>query len=192
MRLTTKSRFAVAAMIDLALRERRGPVALAAIGMRQRISLSYLEQMFAHLRRSGLVQSARGPGGGYTLGRAADKITVADIVQAVERPTPGQKRNEAAGDGEAPAQRMTSQLWERLSANMLEYLGSVTLRQLAEEQRARGMVVGPEPAAGRRGAIAPVPVAPSKPTAPNSVFALGEQPAAYFAGIRARRLGTAH
>jgi Rrf2 family transcriptional regulator, iron-sulfur cluster assembly transcription factor len=80
MRLTTKGRFAVTAMIDLALRQSSGPVTLAAISQRQQISLSYLEQLFGKLRRNDLVESTRGPGGGYTLGRKASDITVADII----------------------------------------------------------------------------------------------------------------
>ena len=86
MRLTTKGRFAVTAMIDLGLRSTNGPVALAAISARQQISLSYLEQLFGKLRRAELVESTRGPGGGYSLGRAADEITVADIITAVDEP----------------------------------------------------------------------------------------------------------
>ena len=84
MRLTTKGRFAVTAMIDLALRQDTGPVTLAAISQRQRISLSYLEQLFGKLRRHELVESTRGPGGGYSLGRKAGDITVADIIVSVE------------------------------------------------------------------------------------------------------------
>ncbi|HNL43129.1 MAG TPA: Rrf2 family transcriptional regulator, partial [Ottowia sp.] len=86
MRLTTKGRFAVTAMIDLALRQDSGPVTLAAISQRQRISLSYLEQLFGKLRRHELVESTRGPGGGYSLGRKADDITVADIIVSVDEP----------------------------------------------------------------------------------------------------------
>ena len=86
MRLTTKGRFAVTAMIDLALRSHSGPVALAAISQRQQISLSYLEQLFGKLRRHELVESTRGPGGGYSLGRSMDEITVADIIVAVDEP----------------------------------------------------------------------------------------------------------
>ena len=85
MRMSTKGRFAVNALIDLALREPAGPVALAAICARQQISLSYLEQLFSRLRRNGLVESTRGPGGGYTLGRSAAEITVADIVSGRRR-----------------------------------------------------------------------------------------------------------
>ncbi|HSQ70796.1 MAG TPA: Rrf2 family transcriptional regulator, partial [Rubrivivax sp.] len=86
MRMSTKGRFAVNALIDLALREPAGPVALAAICARQQISLSYLEQLFSRLRKNGLVESTRGPGGGYTLGRSAAEISVADIVSAVDDP----------------------------------------------------------------------------------------------------------
>ena len=86
MRLTTKGRFAVTAMIDLALRENTGPVALAAISARQQISLSYLEQLFGKLRRHELVESTRGPGGGYSLARKSAEITVADIIVAVDEP----------------------------------------------------------------------------------------------------------
>ncbi|MBP9651381.1 MAG: Rrf2 family transcriptional regulator, partial [Brachymonas sp.] len=84
MRLTTKGRFAVTAMIDLALRMQSGPVTLAAISQRQQISLSYLEQLFGKLRRNKLVESTRGPGGGYTLARKAADITIADIVLSVD------------------------------------------------------------------------------------------------------------
>lgn len=86
MRLTTKGRFAVTAMIDLALRQASGPVTLAAISQRQQISLSYLEQLFGKLRRNDLVESTRGPGGGYTLSRPAQQISVADIILSVDEP----------------------------------------------------------------------------------------------------------
>ena len=85
MRLTTKGRFAVTAMVDLALRQNRGPVTLAAISERQHISLSYLEQLFGKLRRAKLVSSVRGPGGGYNLARGTQEISVADIVGRVEQ-----------------------------------------------------------------------------------------------------------
>ena len=86
MRLTTKGRFAVTAMIDLALREAHGPVTLAGISQRQKISLSYLEQLFGKLRRFNIVESTRGPGGGYTLARKAEEVSVADIIVAVDEP----------------------------------------------------------------------------------------------------------
>ena len=84
MRLTTKGRFAVTAMIDLALRQHTGPVTLAGIADRQRISLSYLEQLFGKLRRNHLVASVRGPGGGYCLAKPMTQVSVADIIQAVD------------------------------------------------------------------------------------------------------------
>ena len=86
MRLTTKGRFAVTAMVDLALRQAGGPVTLSAISERQKISLSYLEQLFGKLRRHELVSSVRGPGGGYKLAKAAPSLTVADIILAVDEP----------------------------------------------------------------------------------------------------------
>ena len=107
MRLSTKSRFAVTAMIDVALREDRGPVSLAAISTRHQISLSYLEQLFSKLRQHGLVESTRGPGGGYSLSRNAEKITMADIVGAVDAPT----EEESAAEGGW----MNSELWSSLN-----------------------------------------------------------------------------
>jgi Rrf2 family iron-sulfur cluster assembly transcriptional regulator len=86
MRLTTKGRFAVTAMMDLAMRHTHGPVTLAAISERQHISLSYLEQLFGRLRRAKLVSSVRGPGGGYNLARPAPNVSVADIIVAVDEP----------------------------------------------------------------------------------------------------------
>ena len=86
MRLTTKGRFAVTAMIDVAMHNGRGPVTLAGVADRQKISLSYLEQLFGKLRRHGLVDSVRGPGGGYNLARAANGVSVADIITAVDEP----------------------------------------------------------------------------------------------------------
>jgi Rrf2 family iron-sulfur cluster assembly transcriptional regulator len=87
MRLTTKGRYAVTAMLDLAINEARGPIRLAAISERQGISLSYLEQLFSHLRREGLVRSVRGPGGGYRLKREAGSISVAEVIAAVNEDT---------------------------------------------------------------------------------------------------------
>ncbi|MFT3758354.1 Fe-S cluster assembly transcriptional regulator IscR [Thauera sp.] len=133
MRLTTKGRFAVTAMIDLAARQDDGPVTLAGIAERQKISLSYLEQLFGKLRRHDLVSSVRGPGGGYRLVRGMDDITVADIIIAVDEPLDatqcGGKQN--CHD----AQRcMTHDLWSNLNKRMYAYLDSVTLRALVERQ----------------------------------------------------------
>ena len=174
MRLTTKGRFAVTAMLDLALREQQGPVALAAIAQRQQISLSYLEQLFGKLRRSELVESTRGPGGGYSLGRKADDITVADIIQAVDEPI------DATGCGGkepcmgADAGRcMTHDLWTRLNEHMLVYLSSISLRHLVEEQHAKGLVVEDSVSSIKRGISQTPVVKPIRISAPNSVFALG-------------------
>ena len=104
MRLTTKGRFAVTAMLDLALHAQGGPVALANISARQKISLSYLEQLFGKLRRNSLVESVRGPGGGYNLGRPLDQLTVADIIIAVEEPIDSRQcegRDNCLGTGAA-------------------------------------------------------------------------------------------
>jgi len=168
MRLSTKSRFAVTAMIDVALREDRGPVSLAAISERHHISLSYLEQLFSKLRQQGLVESTRGPGGGYSLARNADKISMADIVGAVDAPTEDENSSEAGS-------WMNSELWSSLNAKMLAHLQSITLRQLVAEQRAKGVAIEPATpvkSALKRGVFARPKSTPLKITAPNSVFAL--------------------
>lgn len=172
MRLTTKGRFAVTAMIDLALRENSGPVALAAISQRQQISLSYLEQLFGKLRRHQLVESTRGPGGGYSLGRRSDEITVADIIVAVDEPIDatgcGGKEN-CMGDDTGRC--ITHDLWTALNNKMIEYLDSVTLRKLVDDQLAKGVTVEEAPI---KRAISSTPVVkPIRIIAPNSVFALG-------------------
>ena len=134
MRLTTKGRFAVTAMIDLGLRQANGPVTLAAISQRQQISLSYLEQLFGKLRRNELVESTRGPGGGYTLARRAADITVADIITSVDEPIDathcGGKEN-CQTDG---SRCMTHDLWTSLNLRMVEFLNSVTLQKLVDDQ----------------------------------------------------------
>jgi Rrf2 family iron-sulfur cluster assembly transcriptional regulator len=134
MRLTTKGRFAVTAMIDLALRSTHGPVPLAAISERQHISLSYLEQLFGRLRRNSLVDSVRGPGGGYSVARPLETITVADIIRAVDEPLDATScggRENCNDDHRC----MTHELWTTLNRKMYEYLSSVTLRQLVDGQR---------------------------------------------------------
>jgi Rrf2 family iron-sulfur cluster assembly transcriptional regulator len=169
MRLTTKGRFAVTAMIDLALRERQGPVTLAAISQRQRISLSYLEQLFGKLRRHKLVESTRGPGGGYSLGRKAGDITVADILFSIED-EPAEKQDPvAATDGRCS----TDELWASLNRRTVEFLDSVTLQSLVLEQLAKGVKIETEqPAVKRVSASTPAPKR-LRVNAPNSVFALG-------------------
>ena len=172
MRLTTKGRFAVTAMIDLALRQTNGPVTLAAISQRQHISLSYLEQLFGKLRRHELVEPTRGPGGGYSLGRKASEITVADIIVSVDEPIDatqcGGKEN-CMGEGQ---RCMTHDLWSTLNAKMVDFLDSVSLQSLVEEQHAKGVVIDAQPMI-KRTISTPSVVKPIRVNAPNSVFALG-------------------
>ena len=129
MKLTTKGRYAVTAMLDLALRYDKGAVTLADIAKRQGISLSYLEQLFAKLRRSGLVDSVRGPGGGYTLALEPSKISVAEIIVAINENIDatrcGGEKN-CHGDEKC----LTHQLWEDLSTRIYEFLSGITLGDL--------------------------------------------------------------
>lgn len=136
MRLTTKGRFAVTAMIDLGLRHREGPVTLAGISARQKISLSYLEQLFGKLRRHELVESVRGPGGGYSLARAMSNITVADIIYAVDEPLDA---TQCGGKENCLDEQrcMTHDLWSNLNRKMVDYLDSVSLQDLVEQQQQR-------------------------------------------------------
>ncbi len=172
MRLTTKGRFAVTAMIDLALRQGTGPVTLAAISQRQQISLSYLEQLFGKLRRNDLVESTRGPGGGYSLGRKPADITVAEIITSVDEPidaTHCAGKENCLGDA---GRCMTHDLWTALNEHMVAFLDSVNLQTLVDQQLAKGIQVEGKPAVKR--AISAMPVAkPMRLNIPNSVFALG-------------------
>lgn len=131
MRLTTKGRFAVTAMVDLAMRGGKGPVTLAAISERQGISLSYLEQLFGKLRRRNLVESVRGPGGGYYLARAANTISAADIIQAVDEPLDA---TSCGGKGDCHDEKpcITHDLWMGLNEKIFDYLESVNLQQLVD------------------------------------------------------------
>ena len=144
MRLTTKGRFAVTAMIDLAMRQSEGPVTLAGISKRQKISLSYLEQLFGKLRRDRIVESTRGPGGGYSLCRDGSTITVADIITAVDEPIDATQcggKGNCHGQDEHNMQCMTHDLWSNLNKKMVDYLQSVTLRDLVAQQEERNVVV---------------------------------------------------
>ena len=167
MRLSTKGRFAVTAMIDVALREKLGPVPLSDIAERQQISLSYLEQMFSKLRHQGLVTSTRGPGGGYTLGLRADAITVADIIGAVEDTPP-----KISPETMSSTPDMAQDLWDTMNAKVLDFMQSVTLRSLVLDQLAKGVKVEQKPAPNR--GVFKKPVQPVRTNAPNSVFALGQ------------------
>lgn len=140
MRLTTKGRFAVTAMLDLALHSAGGPVALAGISARQKISLSYLEQLFGKLRRNAIVESVRGPGGGYCLARDAARVTVADIILAVEESIDSTQcggRENCFGDKRC----MTHELWENLNDTVFAYLSSIKLSKLVEDQKVRPISV---------------------------------------------------
>jgi Rrf2 family iron-sulfur cluster assembly transcriptional regulator len=141
MRLTTKGRFAVTAMIDLALRQSAGPVTLAGISERQKISLSYLEQLFGKLRRNQLVSSVRGPGGGYCMAKPLDAVSVADIIHAVDETLDATQCGGAAdcADGGRPC--MTHKLWTSLNVKMFEYLNSVSLADLVAQQQGGAQAV---------------------------------------------------
>lgn len=172
MRLSTKGRFAVTAMIDVALREKLGPVPLSDIAARHNISLSYLEQMFSKLRHEGLVESTRGPGGGYTLGHRADSITVADIIGTVDGHASTRTQATPSKDEPGP-QDLTQALWEALNSKMVDYMQSISLRSLVMEQLAKGVrVEAPLPA--NRGVFKKPKPMVMKNTTPNSVFALGK------------------
>ena len=134
MRLTTKGRFAVTAMLDLALNEDAKPVTLAGISERQAISLSYLEQLFSRLRRQGLVTSVRGPGGGYRLAKAHAEISVSHIISAVDElidATQCGGKEDCFDEGRC----MTHDLWASLNDKILDYLSGVTLADLVNNQR---------------------------------------------------------
>ncbi len=133
MRLTTKGRFAVTAMIDVAMHNGKGPVTLAAVSERQKISLSYLEQLFGKLRRHGLVDSVRGPGGGYNLARGAGAVSVADIILAVDEPIDA---TQCGGKENCLDDRrcMTHELWASLNTHIFSFLHSVSLEQLVRQQ----------------------------------------------------------
>lgn len=134
MRLTTKGRFAVTALLDLAMQQSNSPVTLADISQRQKISLSYLEQLFAKLRQSKLVDSVRGPGGGYCLAKDLEQLSIADIILAVDEPIDatqcGGKEN-CHNDSKC----MTHDLWAKLNDLIFDYLGAVTLKELVDDQK---------------------------------------------------------
>ncbi len=183
MRLTTRSRYALVALADVALRDGRGPVPLATISLRHRISVSYLEMLFSALRRAGLVVSTRGPGGGYTLGRKASDITVADIAHASEQGKTGQ----SAADHDTMTARqgaMTHALWQQFNQAVSDHLESVTLADVvagrsaaehmacaARTEAAAGQA--PSASASASAAHKPAKRQTPQPDVPNSVFALG-------------------
>ena len=136
MMLTTKGRYAVMAMVDLASQNQDGPVVLSAIAERQEIALPYLEQIFAKLRRNGLVHSVRGPGGGYVLARGAENTWVSDVILAVEesiKMTRCEKQS-AAGCMKPKTRCLTHDLWEGLGNQIYNYLRSISLKDVIERQ----------------------------------------------------------
>jgi Rrf2 family transcriptional regulator, iron-sulfur cluster assembly transcription factor len=140
MQLTTKGRFAVTAMMDIALHGRYKPVTLARISKRQKISLSYLEQLFGKLRRNKLVDSVRGPGGGYKLARPMNQVSAVDIILAVDEPIDatqcGGKENCHNGK-----RCMTHHLWSGLNVKIRDYLTFVTLEQLVTDPKTKNITV---------------------------------------------------
>jgi len=136
MRLTTKGRFAVTAMVDVAMHATQSPVPLTEISTRQGISLSYLEQLFSKLRRRALVKSARGPGGGYRLAKPMDAVTVADIIIAVDEPIDA---TQCGGKENCHDEQkcLTHDLWVRLNEQIFDFMRSVTLAELVEQHRAK-------------------------------------------------------
>lgn len=140
MRLTTKGRYAVTAMLDLALHAQEGPVPLADISARQGISLSYLEQLFSRLRRQGLVDSARGPGGGYRLARPAAQIAVVDVINAIDENV-NVTRCGGKGDCQDGEPCLTHELWCDLSQQIHEFLAGINLGDLVARGSVRGIAM---------------------------------------------------
>jgi Rrf2 family iron-sulfur cluster assembly transcriptional regulator len=134
MRLTTKGRYAVTAVLDLAFHEGKGPVSLAAISERQHISLSYLEQLFARLRRNGVVKSTRGPGGGYTLNRDAADISVSDVIVAVDETCQVAACDDVEGC-QGDYRCLTHDLWNELSNEIRNFLDSISLAEMMENEK---------------------------------------------------------
>lgn len=138
MKLTTRGRYAVTAMLDLALNGGQGPISLAAISQRQNISLSYLEQLFAKLRKNDLVASVRGPGGGYRLSRAREQINVADIISAVNESTDSTSC-QGKGDCQNGKPCLTHQLWDDLSQQIHTFLSGISLGTLTERREVKAV-----------------------------------------------------
>jgi len=133
MRLTTKGRYAVTAMLDLAIHYSDGPITLADISGRQGISLSYLEQLFSKLRKHGLVDSARGPGGGYRLSRPSSEIAVVEVITAVDEKVDA-TRCGGKGNCQGEERCLTHELWTDLSSQIYDFLSNITLGDLVEKR----------------------------------------------------------
>lgn len=183
--LTSTGAFAVSAMIDLALMSKSSPVSLTVLGEHQKISKSYLDQLFGRLRRRGLVRSTRGPGGGYSLGREAHLISVADIVLAVDKPWDATVRDRKARSGpEGSGYRSAHNLWNELNLKLVDWLGAISLEAVIGERLARNAAAAqvaktvPMGQAPRLPPLPPVP-RPVGGNVPNSVFALGHSLSAH-------------
>lgn len=139
MRLSTKGRYAVTAMMDLAIHNHQGPVTLADISVSQGISNSYLEQLFAKLRKNGLVKGVRGPRGGYRLARAPSEITVADIISAVDEKVDATRcgGKEDCQEGE---RCLTHELWNDLSSRLYQFLDSITLAEYVDRPIVKSVI----------------------------------------------------
>lgn len=134
MRLSTKSRYAVTSLLDLVMHSNEGPVSLSDISVRQGISLSYLEQLFAKMRRNKLVVSTRGPGGGYRLGDSPDQVCIADVINAVDEELHIAENPE---DGRQPC--LTEMLWQELSSEIENYLTTISLADMMENEEVQAL-----------------------------------------------------
>ena len=134
MRLSTKSRYAVTSLLDLVMHSAEGPVSLADISVRQGISLSYLEQLFAKMRRNKLVISTRGPGGGYSLGGTPDQVCIADVINAVDEEL---RVAEQSADSQEPC--LTEMLWQELSSEIENYLTTISLADMMENEEVQAL-----------------------------------------------------
>jgi Rrf2 family transcriptional regulator, iron-sulfur cluster assembly transcription factor len=146
MRLTTKGRYAVTAMLDIALHRERGPVSVADVAERQAISSAYLEQLFGKLKRAGLLRSVRGPGGGYELALELDAINVSQIVAAVGEGVDA-TRCQGTADCHDGATCLTHDLWTALSDRIDQFLSGITLQMLVSQRHGQHGTGGPEPVA---------------------------------------------
>lgn len=160
MKLMTKGWVAVPAMVDLAMHHEAGPVTLAEISERQRVSLSYLEQLFCKLRRNELVRSVHGPGGGYHLNKEASQVSVAEIIIAVDGP-----KEAPSAKGREGESCVVPDFWDKLDDQIYDYLGGVTLQQLIEEQKSKEECEGE--AAQVLGSWAPKPAEQPNRTVPS-------------------------
>ena len=140
MKLTSRGRYAVTSILDLAFHAEQGPVSLAHISKRQDISLSYLEQLFTQLRRQDLVHSTRGPGGGYSLGRAAARIAVSEVIAAVDEQVDA-TRCSGAGNCHDGEQCLTHELWDDLSNQIFRFLDEISLQDLLDDESIRAVAL---------------------------------------------------